>query len=196
MTLGELQRGDVFRTQDGKLWVYQRVGGGHHPIEVCRLGVYDRVTMPLTEPVEPLDLPALLEEHALFRRLLADAGQDQGYAIGVWAERGEVVRLLEGKTKRLRQGRAAEQEAENYWNAQLCLAALTALEDALATVRARGPAATPDPPARLAERVLELEGALRGLLADAEAAEEYWHGTDPAEVLPSVLAARAALGTK
>jgi hypothetical protein len=46
------------------------------------------------------------------------------------------------------------------------------------------------------ERVRKLEEALRGLLADAEAAEEYWHGTDPAEVLPSVLAARAALGTK
>jgi hypothetical protein len=46
------------------------------------------------------------------------------------------------------------------------------------------------------ERARKLEEALRGLLADAEAAEEYWHGTDPAEVLPSVLAASAALGTK
>jgi hypothetical protein len=106
------------------------------------------------------------------------------------------VRLLEGKTKRLRQGRAAEQEAENYWNAQLCLAALTALEEALEAVRARGPAAAPDPPPRLAKRVQELEGALRGLLTDAEAAEEYWHGTDPAKMAPSFVTARAALGTK
>src|SRR5437764_100210 len=51
-------------------------------------------TLPVATPVEPLDLPALLEEHALFRRLLEDVGQDQGYAVGVWAEREAVGWML------------------------------------------------------------------------------------------------------
>jgi hypothetical protein len=146
-----------------------------------------------TLEVKLLDLPTLLEEHALFRRLLADVGQDHGYSVGVWAERGEVVRMLEEAAAEFREARVGLENDiryHSYLNCEFTLAEIA--ED----IRARGPTATPDPPARLAKRVLELEEALRGLLADAEATEEYWHGTDPAEVLPSVLAARAALGTK
>jgi hypothetical protein len=203
MKLGELRPGDVFRSPSGALWVVlDGIGGGgkrRYQLLGPRGGLV--VTTPGDTSVEPLDLSALLEEHALFRRLLADVGQDQGYTVGVWAERSAVVGMLEGELeKAARHCKDAMKEATSGGvgpNAvEVCVGVAAGVETVLAAVRARGLAATPDPPARLAERVQELEGALRGLLADAEAVGEYWHGTDPAEVLPSVLAARAALGTK
>jgi hypothetical protein len=191
MTLGELRLGQVFRTPDGRVGVRWRWEAGNR--QDRRLGCLwldghgFNATLPVATPVEPLNLPALLEEHALFRRLLEDVGQDQGYSVGVGAERGEVVRMLE---------RGRDHHAPNG-NFRL------ALEAALVAIRARGPAATlPEPSARLAERVCELEReaarleeALRGLVERAEVYEGYGYGGGDALAV-ALAAARAALGTK
>jgi hypothetical protein len=166
MTLGELRLGHVFRTTDGRVGVRWRWEAGNR--EDRRLaclwldGHGFNTTLPVATPVEPLDLPALLEEHALFRRLLEDVGQDQGYSVGVWAERGEVVRMLEKASERMR-GQSLEcatvaEEAAN-------MVAAAAIGTLAVDISARGPAAAPP------ERVLELERkaarleeALRGLV--------------------------------
>jgi hypothetical protein len=182
MTLGELRLGDVFRTTDGRVGVRWRWEAGNR--QDRRLGCLwldghgFNTTLPVNTPVERLDLPALLEEHALFRRLLEDVGQDQGYSVGVWAERGEVVRMLE-------RGRDHHAPNGNFRRA---------LEAALIAIRARGPAATlPEQPARLAERVRELEEALRRLLDDTHNASFDRHADD-LEFRKACAAAHAALG--
>jgi hypothetical protein len=152
MKLGELRPGDVFRSPSRALWVVLDGTGGGGKRRYQLLGPRGGlvVTTPGDTPVEPLDLPALLEEHALFRRLLEDAGQDQGYTIGMWAERGEVVRMLEEE--------AATVEHWNRGGDETDTAAAEAVYRAARLVRARGLAATaPHPPPHLTERMRELE---------------------------------------
>jgi hypothetical protein len=186
-TLGELGPGDVFRKGDGTLWL--------------RHGYHDRryaTAMPLgadgggklfhvDDPVEPLDLPALLKERdellGAVHDLLIDSEAERR---GREAERGEVVRLLEVYAAEAEGERSVLAVGSDAWRAvrQRLALARRLLED----VRARGPAAAPLPPARLAARVRELEGALRGLVRDCTA------DGDPVEPRRQVLdSARAAL---
>jgi hypothetical protein len=204
MKLDELRPGDVFRTEGAPIavrWEPAYAVGGLLHVGCLALDGTGYTFAPLGDtPVEPLDLPALLAERDELSAVVHDLLIDSvAFEYGRQAERGEVVRLLEdvaracqGRKMRLRtSGDSANRAAavregyreEGVWEAR-------------EAVSARGPAATLLPPARLAKRVQELEAALRELLADAEEAEEYWHGTDPAKMPPSFLAARAALGTK
>jgi hypothetical protein len=149
-TLGELRPGQVFRAEDGALWaVAFRFPSRTVRCYPCAGGPGEFWDAEPDIPAEPLDLPALLKERdellGLVHDLLIDS---EAFERGRQAERGEVMRLLEGE-----RGRYAPHGDFRR-----------ALEAALDAVRARGPAAAPDPPARLAERVKVLETAMRGLL--------------------------------
>jgi hypothetical protein len=136
-TVGELRQGAAFRAADGTLWAV----AFRFPDRTvrCYSSAGDPGKFWDAEPgtiIEPLDLPALLAEHALFRRLLADAGQDQGYAVGAWAEREAVLRLLEVYANEAEGERSVHVIGSGRWQAaseRLALARCL-LED----VRARG----------------------------------------------------------
>jgi hypothetical protein len=188
-TLGGLRLGTAFRTQDGRVGVRWGVEGHHVGRAACLWldGHGFTATPPADTPADPLDLPALLAERdellALTHDLLIDSEAERR---GREAERGEVARLLEVYVNEAEGERSVLAVGSDAWRAvrQRLALARCLLED----VRARGPAAAPDPPARLAARVRELEGALRGLL-DAL----LTHAGDAAYYTRALAPARAAL---
>jgi hypothetical protein len=162
-TLGELRPGSVFRTDDGRLGVRWEAESRQDRRTGCLWldGHGFEAAPPADTPVEPLDLPALLAERdellGLTHDLLIDSEAERR---GREAERGEVVRLLEGLADRYGKVEARAGAEDQWGDVGEASAARRALEGVLVFVRARGPAATPDPPGRLAERVKVLETAL------------------------------------
>jgi hypothetical protein len=184
MTLGELRPGAVFRTDDGRIGVLALWWGADgRPSCLWVDGRGSAPVLPGDTPVEPLDLPALLKERdellGLTHDLLIDSA---AFERGREAERGEVARLLEAAHAE------HTEDVEGGHNAWVEGFAAGALADVLSAVRARGPAATPLPPARLAERARELEGALRGLVNAISGSAH-----DVAYYAHALAAARAAL---
>lgn len=196
MTLGELRPGALFRTEDGRVGVRWEAESRQDRRTGCLWldGHGFKAAPPADTPVEPLDLPALLAERdellGLVHDLLIDSEAERR---GREAERGEAVRLLEGKADQARTRRGRAWQENDHHVARDMLHEEEFLRGLVAAVRARGPAAAPDPPARLAARVRELEGALTRVVEQADAYEQYGHGQDPGAVLDAIAAARAAL---
>jgi hypothetical protein len=196
MTLGELRPGQAFRAADGALWaVAFRFPSRTVRCYPCAGGPGEFWDAEPDTPAEPLDLPALVKERdellGLVHDLLIDSEAERR---GREGERGEVVRLLEGWAALAEGERSVLAIGSDRWqavNERLALARAL-LED----VRARGPAATPLPPARLAERVKVLETAMRGLVDVVPAVEWRSGAAGPAwrnALARALRAARAAL---
>lgn len=197
VTLGELRPGTLFRTEDGRLWQAGRRGVKGRPCLPLGPEEFEDdtdVIVACSHDVEPLDLPALLAERdellALTHDLLIDSA---AYERGRQAERGEVVRLLEaGAMKESVEAERARRGGDDAPARGFHIFAAGALRWAVDAVRARGPAATPLPPARLAERVKVLETALRGL-ADAAGKVSGPYQSWMPDLIAARAAARAAL---
>jgi hypothetical protein len=147
-TLGELARGDVFRTADGLLWV--RCWSGADSNGGCWCQPLDSPGPNLLTPggtqVEGLDLPALLSELAELRTLAHDLLLDRDAAYGREVGRGEALA-------------AAEKWWEDVQDVDLEVGRL------FDAIRGPTPVRPLPPPERLAARCRALEDALRDLVA-------------------------------
>jgi hypothetical protein len=150
-TLGELARGDVFRTADGLLWV--RCWSGADSNGGCWCQPLDSPGPNLLTPggtqVEGLDLPALLSELAELRTLAHDLLLDRDAAYGREVGRGEALAAVGSL---LPTGGPVSERVE-------------ALITAESVIRTLGPVRPLPPPERLAARCRALGDALRDLVA-------------------------------